>query len=537
MRLTSDPDQAADIAQDAFVKLLPGGTEHPPQSNFRSWLYTVARNTAIDRIRSRKRQVSIPDMEDGDLERLLNRTASQPADGPEDAVMNQEIAALVWEAAKGLDPDDYSLLDLNLRQQLEPQEVAQVLGIKPGNAYTKLSRLKDRMEQAVNVLLMVRHGRNDCRDLDHVITRSAKTEELDPRVRRAVSRHIASCETCTTNRRRYVSAAVMFGALVPVVPAVAVKSQILSNLLGAFPIASGAGGGIASIALQSQGSAAAGGQVASMGATVFSRTADTLSGIAIGKGILAATAAGIIAFASLMAVGTLDVPGPLRALASALGIIDGADDYYRAGLSHKHQREWNAANISFAKSVEADPLRFDALAERGFVHRVLNQPTQAIRDFQDTIRIAESPSSFSDYYYVGFAHLHLAELGDGADHLQEALTAFSKAIAIKPKDADAFVNRGIVRRHLAQLDSDFPGLESAVTDFDSATRIDPNYADAYANRGIAFMYLGKLEESQGDFAQAVRIGGDPSNPYLYDQSYWLQLIDATVERIRGGGGG
>ena len=161
VRLTSDPDQAADIAQDAFVKLLPGGTEHPPQSNFRSWLYTVARNTAIDRIRSRKRQVSIPDMEDGDLERLLNRTASQPADGPEDAVMNQEIAALVWEAAKGLDPDDYSLLDLNLRQQLEPQEVARVLGIKPGNAYTKLSRLKDRMEQAVNALLMVRHGRND----------------------------------------------------------------------------------------------------------------------------------------------------------------------------------------------------------------------------------------------------------------------------------------------------------------------------------------------------------------------------------------
>ena len=47
VRFTGDADIAADVAQDAFVRLL----ERPPQQQVRAWLFRVAVNLARDRAR------------------------------------------------------------------------------------------------------------------------------------------------------------------------------------------------------------------------------------------------------------------------------------------------------------------------------------------------------------------------------------------------------------------------------------------------------------------------------------------------------
>jgi RNA polymerase sigma-70 factor (ECF subfamily) len=525
-RMTRDPDEAADIAQDTFMKLLPGASSRPPLVNFRAWLYTVARNAATDKLRRQRRQVPLPD-EGADTEKFSLLGEIQTTEGPEEAVINQELADLVWQAAQGLKPDDYALLDLSLRQQLEPWEVAQVLGIKPGNVYTKMNRLKDRLEKAVTSLILIRGNRKECPNLDQVVASSVRVEHLSSRAIDAVSRHVAACDTCSRNRRRYASAAAMFGSLTPVLPALAVQEEILSSLLNGF-----ATGGASGVAMSAQS------VTSSSAAAAAASSAAPAVGVAgtVVKGILAATVVGVIALGALMGVGVIDPPGPLKSLAMSLGIIDGPDDYYRAGLAHKYKLQWKEATDSFTKTVELDHRRFDALAERGLAHRVLGQSNEAIADFQGTILKGKSPSSLMDHYYVGFAHLQLAELGQGAHHLELALAAFDSAVAANVKNADVYVNRGIAQRHLAAIRSDNSGLRRAIEDFDRAIQLDPNYADAYANRGIALMYLGWFEESRQDFAKAVAIGGDPANPYLYDWDYWVRLIEAAVARIKQGTG-
>ncbi|MBX6376771.1 MAG: RNA polymerase sigma factor [Acetobacteraceae bacterium] len=52
VRLTEDPDLAADVAQGSFIRLL----EHPPREWSRSWLFRVAANLARDRVRIQKRR-------------------------------------------------------------------------------------------------------------------------------------------------------------------------------------------------------------------------------------------------------------------------------------------------------------------------------------------------------------------------------------------------------------------------------------------------------------------------------------------------
>lgn len=207
------------------------------------------------------------------------------------------------------------------------------------------------------------------------------------------------------------------------------------------------------------------------------------------------------------------------------------DDYYRAGLLFKHALEWPEAIDSFTKGFELDQTRYDILAELGLAHGASGELQKSIEDFKTALTLSENPTTFSDYYYVGFSHLQLAELGDGANHLKKALGAFDDAIAIHPKDADAYVNRGIVRRHLAAILSDQHRLQDAIADFDLAITIMPRYADAYVNRGIAFVNWGKLEEGKEDFAKALKISGNPSQPFKDDIKYWSKYSDTVINRI------
>jgi len=54
-RLTGTPDDAMDVVQDAFVKVYKDIGAWNERSAFYSWLYRVASNLAIDRLRKRKK--------------------------------------------------------------------------------------------------------------------------------------------------------------------------------------------------------------------------------------------------------------------------------------------------------------------------------------------------------------------------------------------------------------------------------------------------------------------------------------------------
>jgi RNA polymerase sigma-70 factor (ECF subfamily) len=54
-RLVHDEGVAEDLCQDSFVKAMRHWDERNPQANLRSWLYAIARNTAFDYLRRRKR--------------------------------------------------------------------------------------------------------------------------------------------------------------------------------------------------------------------------------------------------------------------------------------------------------------------------------------------------------------------------------------------------------------------------------------------------------------------------------------------------
>lgn len=246
VRIVHDRDMAADVVQGSFTRAWEGlrGGEQPRR--FKAWLYTIARNRAIDELRRGRRQVSLSAGEDGEGGTLQDVLAdddrlSDPGKAADDA----DLSDLVWTAASSLSPQEYSLLDMHVRQSLTAEEMAEVLDVRAGTLYTRLSRLRDNLEDALSTELLRRRGREDCAELDELLT-ALPEGPLERNAHRRVQRHIAQCDVCTGNRRRFVSAAELLAALVPLPAAPGLQQQLLEGVRQSIdqgpPPGSGSGG-------------------------------------------------------------------------------------------------------------------------------------------------------------------------------------------------------------------------------------------------------------------------------------------------------
>jgi RNA polymerase sigma factor (sigma-70 family) len=198
--MLSNPDDAADAVQDTFVIASSRLAELRDPGRLRAWLYAVARNECL-RILGSPRPAPRLTVPPGMADTVIDIT--------EGAAERAELRALLTTAARGLNPAEREVLELQLRQGLEAAEVADVLGVSRGQAASLASRARDQLEACLAVLLVGRAGRDDCRELSALL--AGWDRQLTPALRRRAHRHIERCATCTTRRVYELRPAVLLG--------------------------------------------------------------------------------------------------------------------------------------------------------------------------------------------------------------------------------------------------------------------------------------------------------------------------------------
>jgi RNA polymerase sigma factor (sigma-70 family) len=135
--LLRDRAASEDVTSQAFERALRRRrTFDARRGTQRAWLFAIARNAALDELRRRRRTVAL---------------VAEPADVAPAADADEETAvrrATVRAALAGLDARDRELIALKFHAGLGTAEIAEVLGISPTNASTRVHRAVTRLREA-----------------------------------------------------------------------------------------------------------------------------------------------------------------------------------------------------------------------------------------------------------------------------------------------------------------------------------------------------------------------------------------------------
>src|SRR5436190_4462895 len=194
-----EPADAADVVQDTFVIAVPRMSSLRDPQRLRPWLYTVARNECLRKLRSSSLQAPLEEAPE-----VTDEAADVEAD-----VEKAELRALVREALPGVAAAEQEVLELQLRHGLAGHEVASVLGVSRNHAHALMSRARGQLETALGVLLVARAGRRDCPELDAML--AGWDGRLTVLLRKRINRHVERCATCSRRREQEMKPTAFWG--------------------------------------------------------------------------------------------------------------------------------------------------------------------------------------------------------------------------------------------------------------------------------------------------------------------------------------
>jgi len=187
--------------QDTFLVATAKLRDLREPARLRSWLYAVARNECLRRLRA------------GSAVAALEEAADIPAQTSEigAAAERAEVQQLVRAAIDGLNPGERDVIELSLIAELDNDELADALGVSRNHAHALLSRARSQLERSLGALIVARTGRAACADLDAML--AGWDGRLTVLMRKRISRHIEQCEVCGERKRRELTPALFAGAI------------------------------------------------------------------------------------------------------------------------------------------------------------------------------------------------------------------------------------------------------------------------------------------------------------------------------------
>lgn len=140
-RLCGDAVQAEDIAQDVFVRVWQALPGFRFQAAFRTWLYRIATNVAIEQLRQVKPVADIESMP------LVAR------DTPEDSALRAEECRAVRDAVLRLPLQSRLVLILREYEGLSYREIASTLDIPIGTVMSRLNYARQHLQKDLSAYI------------------------------------------------------------------------------------------------------------------------------------------------------------------------------------------------------------------------------------------------------------------------------------------------------------------------------------------------------------------------------------------------
>ncbi len=145
LRMVRNREMAADLSQDAFIKVFSMLDRYNPQYAFSSWLFKITSNLCIDHLR-RRRIATLP-MDDpiSGEKGEIQRQYEAPDPDPHESYVRQEKMDMLEEAVGKLSEHYRIILILRHQENLSYEEIAGTLDIPLGTVKARIHRAREAL--------------------------------------------------------------------------------------------------------------------------------------------------------------------------------------------------------------------------------------------------------------------------------------------------------------------------------------------------------------------------------------------------------
>ena len=147
LQVTGSPDEAEEVVQEAFIRAFLKLNTFQRNSQFFTWLYRIAFNSALTRRRRKRARVSLDQWrETNGLE------ITDPSAAVDEPMLRRERVNMVREALHTLTDDHRNILVLREMQDRSYEDIAEILEISIGTVRSRLSRARGQLKVSLEAM-------------------------------------------------------------------------------------------------------------------------------------------------------------------------------------------------------------------------------------------------------------------------------------------------------------------------------------------------------------------------------------------------
>ena len=152
-RMINDPAEVEDVAQETFIKAYRALPQFRGDSNFYTWLYRIAINSARNWQAARNRRpLPLKEYVNDDGETFSAADTLTDNNNPESEMVSRQVADTIRSAIDGLSPDLRTAILLREIEGLSYEDIAQTMDCPIGTVRSRIFRARESIAEQLRLV-------------------------------------------------------------------------------------------------------------------------------------------------------------------------------------------------------------------------------------------------------------------------------------------------------------------------------------------------------------------------------------------------
>lgn len=152
-RLISDQTEVYDVAQDTFIKAYRALPNFRGDSQFYTWIYRIAINTAKNYLTAKGRRPPATDIDSQEAESFGLGVALRESASPEKLLMRDQLQKAIFDAIEELPDDLKKAITLREMEGMSYEEIAESMDCPVGTVRSRIFRAREAIDEKIKPFL------------------------------------------------------------------------------------------------------------------------------------------------------------------------------------------------------------------------------------------------------------------------------------------------------------------------------------------------------------------------------------------------